>query len=178
MFVTVLQAISIYAIPVLILVIPLYAVFKKVKVYEAFCAGATEGFQTAVRIIPFLVAMLVAIGIFRKSGAMDVLVGVFNPVTRLIGLPGELLPLGIMKSLSGGGSSGLLNDILKTFGPDSLLGKMASTMAGSTETTFYVIAIYFGAVGIRKTRHAVAAGLIADVAGILAAVWVCRLMFG
>lgn len=178
MFVNIVQTISTYAIPLLILSIPLYAVFKKVKVYECFCEGAVEGFNTAVRIIPYLVAMLVAIGIFRQSGAMDVLVKLFQPVTRLFGMPGEVLPLGVMRSLSGGGSNGLLTDILKNFGPDSLIGRMASTMAGSSETTFYVIAVYFGAIGIRKTRHAVAAGLIADVAGMLAAVWICRLMFG
>jgi spore maturation protein B len=178
MFTKIVQAISTYAIPLLILIIPLYAAIKKVKVYEVFCEGAKEGFQTAIRIIPYLVAMLVAIGIFRQSGAMDVLVGLMSPITRLIGMPGELLPLGIMKSLSGGGSTGLLNDILKNFGPDSQIGRMASTMTGSTETTFYVIAVYFGAIGIKKTRHAVAAGLIADAAGILAAVWVSQIVFG
>lgn len=178
MFVKIVQTISTYAIPMLILAIPLYAIFKKVKVYETFCEGAVEGFNTAVRIIPYLVAILVAIGIFRKSGAMDVLVSFLSPITNLFGMPGEVLPLGVMRSLSGGGSNGLLTDILKNFGPDSLIGRMASTMNGSSETTFYVIAVYFGAVGIRKTRHAVAAGLIADVAGMLAAVWICRLMFG
>lgn len=177
MFTQIVQTISTYAIPGLILAIPLYAALKKVKVYEVFCEGAKEGFQTAIRIIPFLVAMLVAIGIFRRSGAMDILVGIFTPVTRLIGMPGEVLPVGIMKPLSGGGSTGLLADVLNNYGPDSLIGRMASIMVGSTETTFYVIAVYFGAVGIRKTRHAVTAGLIADLAGILAAVWVCRLMF-
>lgn len=178
MFVKIVQTISTYAIPLLILIIPLYAAIKKVKVYESFCEGAVEGFNTAVRIIPYLVAMLVAIGIFRKSGAMDVLVNLMQPITNLLGMPGEVLPLGVMRSLSGGGSNGLLADILKNFGPDSLIGRMASTMTGSSETTFYVIAVYFGAVGIQKTRHAVAAGLIADVAGMLAAVWICRLMFG
>jgi spore maturation protein B len=178
MFVNIVQTISTYAIPVVILFIPLYAVLKKIKVYEVFCEGAVEGFNTAVRIIPYLLAMLVAIGIFRKSGAMDVLVNALSPITKLIGLPGELVPLAIMKSLSGGGSNGLLNDILKTFGPDSPIGRIASTMNASSETTFYVIAIYFGAVGIRKTRHAVTAGLIADLAGVLASVWICRLMFG
>ena len=178
MFVKIVQTISTYAIPLLILGIPLYAVLKKVKVYECFCEGAVEGFNTAVRIILYLVAILVAIGIFRKSGAMDVLVNVLSPITNLFGMPGEVLPLGVMRSLSGGGSNGLLSDILKNFGPDSLIGRMASVMNGSSETTFYVIAVYFGAVGIRKTRHAVAAGLIADVAGMLAAVWICRLMFG
>ena len=177
MFERVVNLISAYAIPVLILVIPLYAALKKVKVYEVFCEGAVDGFHTAVRIIPFLVAMLVAIGIFRASGAMDILVKFFSPLTRLFGMPGELLPLALMKSLSGSGANGLLTDALKTYGPDSLIGRMASIMAESSETTFYVIAVYFGAVGVRKTRHAVPAGLIADVAGILAAVWIAHLMF-
>ncbi|HEX2955087.1 MAG TPA: spore maturation protein [Bacillota bacterium] len=157
--------------------IPLFAAFKKVKVYETFCEGASEGFQTAIGIIPYLLAMLVAIGIFRDSGAMDVIVRIFRPVTSWVGMPSEVLPLAFMKSLSGGGSNGLLVDALKHYGPDSLIGRIASTMNGSSETTFYVIAVYFGAVGIRKTRHAVAAGLVADLAGVLAAVWVCRLMF-
>lgn len=178
MFERIVSLISIYAIPLLILGIPVYAALKKVKVYEVFCEGAVDGFHTAVRIIPFLVAMLVAIGIFRASGAMDLLVKLFSPLTQLVGMPGEVMPLALMKPMSGGGANGLLTDILKTFGPDTLIGRMASTMAGSTETTFYVIAVYFGAVGVRKTRHAVPAGIIADTAGILAAVWVSRLMFG
>ena len=133
MFERVVNLISAYAIPVLILVIPLYAALKKVKVYEVFCEGAVDGFHTAVRIIPFLVAMLVAIGIFRASGAMDILVKFFSPLTRLFGMPGELLLLALMKSLSGSGANGLLTDALKTYGPDSLIGRMASIMAGSSE---------------------------------------------
>lgn len=178
MFAKIVQAVSDYAIPLVILLIPLYAALKKVKVYEVFCEGAVDGFHTSVRIIPYLVAMLVAIGIFRASGAMDFIVRIFSPVTRLVGMPGSLLPLAFMKSLSGGGSNGLLTDLLKHFGADSMIGRMASTMTGSSETTFYVIAVYFGAVGIRRTRHAVAAGLIADVAGVLGAVWICRLIWG
>ncbi|MEG0069334.1 spore maturation protein [Cetobacterium sp.] len=178
MFTLIMERISLYAIPMIILFIVSYAYFvKKVKVYEVFCEGAKEGFSTAVRIIPFLVAMLVAIGVFRASGAIDVIIKYLNPILEFIGMPGEVLPMAIMRPLSGGGSTGIMNDIFITYGPDSMVGRMASVMMGSTETTFYVLAVYFGAVSIRKTRHAVVAGLLADVAGILAAVWICNIMF-
>ena len=178
MFTLIMERISLYAIPLIILFIVSYAYFvKKVKVYEVFCEGAKEGFSTAIRIIPFLVAMLVAIGVFRSSGAIDVIIKYLNLILEFIGMPGEVLPMAIMRPLSGGGSTGILNDIFITHGPDSMIGRMASVMMGSTETTFYVLAVYFGAVSIRKTRHAVAAGLLADIAGILAAVWICNLMF-
>lgn len=178
MFITIMETISKWAIPAILLFIPLYGFIKKVKVYEAFTEGAKEGFQTAVRIIPYLVAMLFAIGIFRKAGAMEYLVQALNPITQLIGMPGEVLPMALMRPLSGGGASGIMNDLFTQHGPDSLIGRMASTMMGSTETTFYVLAVYFGAVGIRKTRHALPAGLIADTVGIITAVIVTNLMFG
>lgn len=177
-FTGIMQVISLYAIPLIILIIVVAGYVKKVKVYEVFCEGAKEGFTTAVRIIPFLVAMLVAIGIFRGSGSIDKIVKILNPILSLIGMPGETLPLAIMMPLSGGGAQGMLTNILSTYGADSLIGRMASVMMGSTETTFYVLAVYFGAVGIRKTRHAVAAGLLADLAGILTAVWVSNIVFG
>lgn len=179
MFIAIMEKISLYAVPLIILFIVSYAYFvKKIKVYEVFCEGAKEGFYTAIRIIPFLIAMLVAIGIFRGSGAIDFILIYLNPVLEIIGMPGELLPMAIMRPLSGGGSSGIMNELFITHGPDSLIGRMASVMMGSTETTFYVLAVYFGSVAIRKTRHAVVAGLLADVAGILSAVWICNIMFG
>ena len=178
MFVIIMNQISLYAIPMIIFIIVGYAfLVKKVKVYEVFCEGAKEGFTTAIRIIPFLVAMLVAIGIFRSSGCIDIMMRVLDPVFSAIGMPGEVLPMAIMRPLSGGGATGLMNDLMLTYGPDSLIGRIASTMMGSTETTFYVLAVYFGAVSIRKTRHAVAAGLLADLAGLLTAVWICNVMF-
>ena len=178
MFVRIMESISLYAIPLIILIIVGYAYFvKKVKVYEVFCEGAKEGFNTAIRIIPFLVAMLVAIGVFRASGCIDILLKVLDPVFSLIGMPGEVLPMAILRPLSGGGATGVMNNLMITYGPDSLIGRIASTMMGSTETTFYVLAVYFGAVSIRKTRHAVLAGLLADLAGLLTAVWICRFMF-
>ncbi len=177
MFVTIMENISLFAIPVILLIIPLIGYFKKVKVYEVFTEGAKEGFTTAVRIIPFLVAMLVAIGIFRASGAMTYMTQLISPITNLIGMPGEVLPMAFMRPLSGGGASGIMNDLFTTHGPDSLIGRMASVMNGSTETTLYVLAVYFGAVGIKKSRHALHAGLIADVVGLITAVFVTNLMF-
>ena len=177
-FTGIMNQISIYAIPVMILGIVLTGIIKKIKVYEVFCEGAKEGFTTAVRIIPFLVAMLVAIGIFRASGSIDWMVKILDPILSKIGMPGEVLPLAIMRPLSGGGANGILVDLMKTHGADSLIGRMAATMSGSTETTFYVLAVYFGAVSIRKTRHAVTAGLLADVAGLLTSVWVSNIVFG
>ena len=177
MFVDSINAVSLYAIPVVILVICTYGVLKKVKVYEVFTEGAKEGFYTGVRIIPFLVAMLVAIGVFRASGAMGYLAGLLAPVTELIGMPAEVLPMEIMRPLSGGGANGIMNELFKAHGPDSLIGRMAAVMSGATDTTFYVLAVYFGAVSINKTRHALPSGLLADLAGILAAVFVTHLVF-
>lgn len=179
MFTLIMGKISLYAIPVIIFAILSYSFFvAKIKVYEVFCEGAKEGFSTAIKIIPFLVAMLVAIGVFRSSGAVDIIVKAINPVLQLIGMPGELLPMAIMRPLSGGGATGILNDLYINFGPDSMIGRMGSVMMGSTETTFYVLAVYFGAISIRKTRHAIVAGLLADAAGLLSAVWVCNIIFG
>lgn len=169
---------SAFVIPVIVVGFPLYGLYKRVPVYESFVEGAKEGFHVAVRIIPYLVAILFAIGMFRASGAMDFLVALLDPALRLIGFPGEVLPMAIMRPLTGSGSAGLVVDMIQQYGEDSLFVKMAATMFGSTETTFYVIAVYFGAVNIRKTRHAVATGLTADLAAVLLAVWFVRLLFG
>ncbi len=177
-FKSIISLLSTFAIPVIILFFIGYAAIKKVNVYERFVEGAKEGFNISVRIIPYLVAMLMAIGIFRAGGAMDWLITILKPITNLIGMPAEVLPMALMRPLSGSGSLGIMGDILKVHGTDSLIGIMASTFYGSTETTFYVLAVYFGAVNIRNTRHAVAAGLIADIAGILGAVFIVRLLFG
>ena len=173
----VISFISTWAIPALLLIIPILAAIKKIKVYEVFVEGAKEGFQVAVRIIPFLVAILAAIGMFRASGAMEFLVGLLTPVTHLIGMPGEILPAALMRPLSGSGTLGIITELLETHGPDSFIGYLASTIYGCTETTFYVIAVYFGAVGIKNTRFAIPAGLIADAVGVLAALFICRMVF-
>jgi len=164
-------------VPFLFVAIPLLAVARRVKVYEEFVEGAKGGFETALRIIPYLVAILVAIGMFRASGALELLARALAPLTNAVGMPPEVLPVALMRPLSGSGSLGLVTELITQHGADSLIGRIASTLYGSTETTFYVLAVYFGSVGIRRTRHAVAAGLTADVVGILAAVWICRLMF-
>lgn len=172
-----LDLISLWAMPLMIVLIPLIAMGKRVKVYEVFVDGAKEGFGVALRIIPYLVAILVAIGMFRASGAMDLVTNALSRPLAAVNFPPELLPLAVMRSLSGSGSLALATDIVKTHGPDSLLGRMAATMYGSSETTFYVLAVYFGAVGIRKTRHAIPASLIADVVAVIASVVVVSWLF-
>ncbi len=174
-----IQAVSTIAIPFFILVFIGYGVIKKVKVYEHFVEGAKEGFNIAVRIIPYLVAMLVAIAIFRAGGAMDNwLIPILRIVTDPIGMPAEALPMALMRPLSGSGSLGVMADIIAVHGADSFIGILVSTFFGSSETTFYVLAVYFGAVNIKNTRHALAAGLMADVAGMLGALFIVKLLFG
>lgn len=173
----VLGLLSYFVIPLIVVGFPLYGLIKKVPVYEVFVEGAKDGFNVAVRIIPYLVAILFAIGMFRASGAMDFLADALRPVLALIGFPPEVLPMAIIRPLTGSGSAGIVVDMISQYGEDSIFVKMAATMFGSTETTFYVIAVYFGAVNIKKTRHAVPAGLIADVAAMIIAVWVVRLLF-
>jgi spore maturation protein B len=168
---------SIIAIPAVISVFLLWGLLKRVKVYEVFVEGAKEGFTVAIRIIPYLVAMLVAIGIFRASGAMDFLTIALNPITSLIGFPAEALSMALMRPLSGSGSLGVMTELMKVNGPDSFIGVLASTMYGSSETTFYVLAIYFGSVNIKRIRHSLPAGLLADLAGMLGALFICRLIF-
>jgi spore maturation protein B len=169
---------SYFVIPLILVGFPLYGLYKRVPVYESFVEGAREGFQVAVRIIPYLVAILFAIAMFRASGAMDALTRVLQPVLGLIGFPAEVLPMAIIRPLTGSGSAGLVVDMVSRYGEDSIFVKMAAVMFGSTETTFYVIAVYFGAVNIKKTRHAVPAGLTADIAAMIIAVWIVRLLFG
>ncbi|MFN0156994.1 MAG: spore maturation protein [Bacteroidota bacterium] len=173
-----IQTLSVLAIPALVLFVVVYGAIKKVKIYEAFVEGAKEGFNVGVRIIPYLVAMLVAIGVFRAGGAMDILTWVLSPVTSLIGMPAEVLPMAIMRPLSGSGGLGVMSETINTHGVDSLIGRMVAVIMGSGETTFYVLAVYFGSVSVYKTRHAVPAGIVADIAGILASVWIVNLVFG
>jgi spore maturation protein SpmA len=172
-----IQFFSIIAIPALIVFFVGYGVFKKVKVYEQFVDGAKEGFNIAIRILPYLLAILVAIGIFRAGGAMQWLISILTPLTNLIGMPAEALPMALMRPLSGSGSLGIMSEVISVHGPDSFIGILVSTFYGSTETTFYVLAVYFGAVNIKNTRHAVPAGLIADICGILGALFIVKLLF-
>lgn len=171
-----LNALSSWLIPILISGLLIYGYLRGVKVYEVLTEGAKEGFSTAVRIMPFLVAIFVAVGMFRASGAMDILVRVFTPLTSLINMPAESLAMALMRPLSGSGAFGIMSEIVSQ-DPDSFLSFLVSTMQGSTETTFYVLAVYFGSVGIKRSRHALPAALCADAAGVLAAVAVCNLWF-
>ncbi len=171
-----LNALSAWLIPILISGLLIYGYLRGVKVYEVVTEGAKEGFSTAVRIMPFMVAIFVAIGMFRASGAMDILIRVFTPLTSLINMPAESLAMAFMRPLSGSGAFGIMSEIVSQ-DPDSFLSFLVSTMQGSTETTFYVLAVYFGSVGIKRTRHALPAALCADAAGVLAAVAVCNLWF-
>lgn len=173
-----IQTVSDWAIPILAGGIVLIALTRRVKLYEAFVEGAKEGFNVGVRIIPYLVAILCAIAFFRASGAMELLMRVISPLTNLLGMPPETLPMALVRPLSGSGALGVMSETLTTYGPDSFIGRVVSTMMGSTETTFYVLAVYFGSVGVSKVRHALYAGLIADIAGLLSAVWFCRWFFG
>jgi spore maturation protein SpmA len=177
-FVRIVDTVSKLSIPFLLSAFPLYAALRKVKVYEEFVEGAKEGFEVALRIIPYLVAILVAIGMFRAAGGIDLLSKALAPAMLAIGFPPELLPLVLMRPLSGSGTLGVFTELVKTFGPDSLLARTAGTIFGSTETTFYVLAVYFGSVGIKRTRYALLAGLTADLVGVVASVVICRVVLG
>ncbi len=178
LFLRVMNSLSLLAIPFFLGFFPLYAALRKVRVYEEFVEGAKEGFQVAIRIIPFLVAMLVAVGMFRGAGGVDLLSRALKPALDLAHLPTELLPIAFTRPLSGSATIGLFADLAKTLGPDHVITRMGGTILGSTETTLYVVAVYFGAVAVKRTRHAVAAGLLADAVGVIASVGICRLVFG
>lgn len=165
-----MQQLSHLVIPLLILFIVGYGLIKKVPVYEVFVEGAKDGFATAVRIIPYLVAMLFAIAMFRASGALQAIIDVLAPLLSVFGIPPEVLPMALIRPMTGSGSIAVVAELMQTHGEDSLVVKMAATMFGSTETTLYVLAVYFGAVNIKKTRYALHAGLIADAAGFIAAI--------
>lgn len=171
------MSLSSLVIPFLILFIVGLGLIKRVAVYEEFVEGAKDGFATAVKIIPYLVAMLFAIAMFRASGAMEGLISIVAPVFSIVGIPSEVLPMAIIRPLTGSGSVGVLSELIAQYGVDSIIVKIAATMFGSTETTLYVLAVYFGAVNINKTSYALQAGLMADFVGFIAAVTVCMWYF-
>ena len=173
-----LDLLSAWAVPLLLAGIPLYALTRKVNVYAAFLEGARGGFETGIRIVPPLVAVLVALGMLRASGALAAAAAALAPLLDPLGIPASVLPLLVIRPLSGGAALGVVGDVLRTEGPDSYAGRLVSVMCGSTETTFYVLAVYFGAAGITRYRHALPAALLADLAGMAAAVEVVRLLFG
>ena len=173
-----LTMMSVIAIPIMISGILIHGLVKGVNLYDAFVEGAAEGFTTAIRLMPFLIGMMVAIGLFRDSGGMELLGVALTPVLAKLEVPHELLPLALMRPVSGSSALAMTTELMQNAGPDSFLGKIASTMMGSTDTTLFVLTVYFGAVGIKRTRYALAVGLIADCAGILASVYICQLFFG
>jgi spore maturation protein SpmA len=169
---------SYWMLPALVGGLVLFGWARGVRVYDSLVEGAKEGFQVALRIIPYLVAILVAVGMLRASGGIDLMVYILAPVTELIRMPAEALPMALLRPLSGSGALGIMSEIMSVHGPDSFIGYMVSTFQGSTETTFYVLAVYFGAIGVKKSRHTLPACLLADAAGILAAVFIVNLLFG
>lgn len=169
-------AFNVWPLVLLIAGFVLFGVVRGVNVYDALVEGGKEGFSVALRIIPYLVAILVAVGMLRASGAIDMLVTVLDPITSLVGMPGQALPMALLRPLTGQGAYAVAADIMKSQGPDSLAGQIVSTIMGSTETTFYVLALYLGVVGVRNVRHALIPCLVADVTGIMMSVWTCRFL--
>ena len=169
---------SFWILPAFVSTLILYGWVRRVRVYDSLVEGAKQGFDVALRIIPYLVAILVAVGMFRAAGGIDAVVAAAGPVTALFGMPAEVLPIALLRPLSGSGSLGVAAEIMQTHGPDTRIGYLAGTLYGSTETTFYTLAVYFGAAGIRTTRHTVPACLLADVAGMLGATFIANLLFG
>lgn len=172
-----LNLVSLWALPVILITVLTCGLVKKVPLYEEFTQGAKGGFQVAVKIIPYLVAIIVGISMFRASGAIEMISNLLAPVLTKFNIPSDTLPLMIVRSLSGSGALAVFSDIVNNSGPDSCATKLAAVMVGSSETTFYVLAVYFGAVGISKIRYALIIGLLADLIGIIAAILVCNLMF-
>ena len=169
--------ISIWAIPFIVIMILLYGTYKKVPTYEAFVEGGKEGIKIAVQLIPFLVGMLVAIQVFRASGAIDALISLIQPILSIFDVPAEIVPLALMRPISGTGALAITSDLIATHGPDSFIGRLASTMQGSTDTTLYILTVYFGAVGIKKMGDALKVGLLADLVGIIASIIIVSIVF-
>lgn len=177
MFQTIMNIISLWSLPIIIILILTIGLIKKVPLYETFTNGAKDGFKVAINIIPYLVAIMVGISMFRASGAIELIGQILSGVLNTLHIPTDVLPIMIVRSLSGSAALGVFSDIAHTLGPDAYATKLSAVMLGSSETTFYVLAVYFGAIGISKLRYALLVGLIADFIGIVAAVLVCHSMF-
>lgn len=177
MFLKITSLISALSIPLMIITIILYGALKKINVYDAFTEGAKDGIENTFSIIPPLVGLMVAISAFRASGTLELLEKVFQPILSFIKMPKELLPLSLLRPISGSGSLAIVADIFKNFGCDSFIGRCASIMMGSTETTFYTLSVYFGAVKIKNTRHTAKAALTADISALLICVFIARMFF-
>ncbi len=173
-----MDGISTWAIPAMLALIPLWGYLRGVRVYEAFVRGAEEGLRVTWQILPYMLGILTALGIFRASGAMDHVARLLRPVTDLVGFPPEVLPLMVIRPLSGSGSLAAVADLMRSFGPDTFVSRLAAIMQGSTDTTFYVLTVYFGSVGIRRYRYGLAPALFGDVVGFFSALLVARWFFG
>ncbi|WLR49626.1 spore maturation protein [Bacillus tianshenii] len=169
---------SLWLIPLLICIVLIYGLWKRTPVYESFVEGGKEGIKIAVSIMPYLIGMFVAIAVFRASGVLDFLIGFLRPVLEALGVPPEIIPLAAMRPISGTAALGITSDLIATYGPDSFIGRLASTMQGSTDTTLYILTVYFGAVGIKKMGNALKVGLLADLIGVIASLIVVTLFFG
>ncbi|WP_010530855.1 spore maturation protein [Lentibacillus jeotgali] len=174
----VITLISTWLIPCFLLIVLLAATWKRVPTYETFVEGGKDGVKMAFSLLPFLVGMIVAISILRSSGALDAFIQLISPVLVFIGVPPEIIPLAMVRPISGTAALGMTTELIGTYGPDSFIGRLASTMQGSTDTTLYILTIYFGAVGIRKMRYALKVGLLSDLVGIIASVIIVTLIFG
>ena len=167
-----------YVVPLLLCAFALYGISQKVPVFDAFMEGAGENAKVILRVLPSLVGLMTAVGMFKASGALDLLQVGLAPVASLLQIPREIIPLALLRPISGSGAMVIFQDVLQSFGPDSYIGRVAAVMLGSTETTFYTIAVYFGSAGIRKTRHTIPAAIVADLAGFAASALAVRLFFG
>ena len=172
-----LETISIFILPTIILIILSVAILKKVPIYEEFISGAKDGFDVAIKIIPYLIALIVAISMFRASGALDLISSWFAPILNRFRLDADIIPIVFTRSLSGSATLGLFSELAAKHGTDAFITKLAAIMVGSSETTFYVLSVYFGSVGIKKFRYALLTGIIADITGIVLAIWVAHLFF-
>ncbi|RKQ37701.1 spore maturation protein [Oceanobacillus halophilus] len=174
----VITAISTWLIPSFLLIVLITATWKKIPAYELFVEGGKEGVKLAFSLLPFLVGMLVSISILRSSGALEALINFISPLLMLIGVPPDIVPLALVRPISGNAALGVTSELIATHGPDSFIGRLASTMQGSTDTTLYILTVYFGAVGIKKMRYAVKVGLLADLVGIIVSIIIVTLIFG
>lgn len=172
-----MQVISSLALPLIVLLIIIYGVKKKVNVYETFTEGAKESFEMTLKLFPTLLAMILGVNIFIKSGVLDFFLGLLKPILKLFDIPREIIPLAIMRPISGSSGIALLNTILETYGADHIISRMSSVIQGSTDTTLYILTLYFGSIGIKKTKYALKVGLLADLIGIVSAIIITKIMF-
>ena len=173
-----MKILGMVVLPLVITIIVLFGLVKGVKIFDCFMEGAKDGLKTVKNILPSIVGLVVAVGMLKASGGLDIIVKFLSPLSSVTGIPEEIMPLAVLNPISGGGALSMYELILKEYGPDSYLGRVASVMMGATETTFYAIAVYYGSVGIKKTRHTVFAGLVADFVSFIASAWTVRLFFG